>query len=144
MAHRWFGQRQTWPHATRQPAAISGQKSFDKNQAGHKEKSRASSSLPADWRLRTCGLCGGACTPPGSTGRARQKLLRDGKRHPGNSLSMRKFDFVAKRKRIFHPNCAQCGVPMWLSHIDDGTPEHQRTFECPRCERVAIRIVKDC
>jgi hypothetical protein len=68
---------------------------------------------------------------------APQKLLWDGK-------VMRKSDFIVKRKRIFHPNCAHCSVPMWLSQIDDEMPDHQRTFECPQCERVAIRIVKDC
>ena len=57
--------------------------------------------------------------------------------------SMRKSDFTTKPKRIFHPKCANCDVPMWLSQIENDMPDdHRRTFECPLCERVAIRVVK--
>lgn len=57
--------------------------------------------------------------------------------------AMRKSEFVSIPKRIPHPKCANCGVQMWLSRIEpDTSNDYRRTFECLRCESVAIRIVK--
>jgi DNA-directed RNA polymerase subunit RPC12/RpoP len=45
-------------------------------------------------------------------------------------------------KGIFHPRCADCGAHMWHSRIDPRTSDrHERTFECPRCGNVAVRVV---
>jgi len=54
---------------------------------------------------------------------------------------MRRYEVIPKR--IFHPRCAECGAHMWLSRIEPhAADQHQRTFECPRCGSVAIRVVK--
>ena len=46
---------------------------------------------------------------------------------------------------IAHPQCNNCGVPMWLARIEPylGKPNHdKRTFECPACAAVIAEIVK--
>jgi len=45
-------------------------------------------------------------------------------------------------RRIFHPRCAECGAHMWLSRIESGDLDQRRTFECPPCGSVAVRVVR--
>ena len=46
-------------------------------------------------------------------------------------------------KEIEHPDCANCGAPMWLIRVEPDEPDHdRRTFECQACGNSKIEIVK--
>ncbi len=55
---------------------------------------------------------------------------------------MRPFEAILREQIIGHPACESCGAPMWLTCIEPDRPDHdKRTFECPRCQHVMIRVV---
>jgi hypothetical protein len=45
--------------------------------------------------------------------------------------------------RVGFPKCPDCGVEMWLCHVEPDTRDHDlRTFECPRCQHSMSDVVK--
>jgi DNA-directed RNA polymerase subunit RPC12/RpoP len=34
------------------------------------------------------------------------------------------------------PTCPKCGRKMWLTLVVPDSPDHDRAFECPECDRV--------
>jgi len=40
-----------------------------------------------------------------------------------------------------HPNCATCGVPMWLVKVEFGEIADRQEFECKVCDRMARKTV---
>ena len=57
--------------------------------------------------------------------------------------SMRKHDILPQQRIIGRPFCEVCKSQMWLACIEPDVPGHdRRTFECPGCPNVTVRIVK--
>jgi hypothetical protein len=56
---------------------------------------------------------------------------------------MRKHEILPQRRIIGRPFCELCKSQMWLACIEPDEPGHdKRTFECPGCPNVTVRIVK--
>ena len=56
---------------------------------------------------------------------------------------MRKHEILPQQRIIGRPFCELCKSQMWLACIEPDEPGHdRRTFECPGCPNVAVRIVK--
>ena len=57
--------------------------------------------------------------------------------------SMRKHEILPQQRIIGRPFCELCKSQMWLACIEPDEPGHdRRTFECPGCPNVTVRIVK--
>jgi hypothetical protein len=56
---------------------------------------------------------------------------------------MRKHEILPQQRIIGRPFCELCKSQMWLACIEPDEPGHdKRTFECPGCPNVTVRIVK--
>src|SRR5262249_52882368 len=56
---------------------------------------------------------------------------------------MRKHEVLPQQRIIGRPFCELCKSQMWLASIEPDEPGHdRRTFECPGCPNVTVRIVK--
>ena len=56
---------------------------------------------------------------------------------------MRKIEFVPHPRLLATPRCESCGQSTWLVAIEPDSPDHdKRTFECPRCQEVVVKVVK--
>ena len=56
---------------------------------------------------------------------------------------MRLNGSIPSKQDIHHPNCPNCGTPMWLARIEPDKPGHdKRIFECPVCDRSITEVVK--
>jgi hypothetical protein len=56
---------------------------------------------------------------------------------------MRKYEILPQQRIIGRPFCEVCKSQMWLAYIEPDEPGHdRRTFECPTCPNVTVRIVK--
>jgi hypothetical protein len=56
---------------------------------------------------------------------------------------MRKHEILPQQRIIGRPFCELCKSQMWLACIEPDEPGHdRRTFECPGCPNVTVRIVK--
>jgi hypothetical protein len=56
---------------------------------------------------------------------------------------MRQSEAARQSFDIDLPRCETCGALTWLASIEPEKPDHdRRTFECPRCQHVMIRICK--
>ena len=56
---------------------------------------------------------------------------------------MREVSLHSDPPNVEHPRCTQCGVPMWLTRLEPGKPDHdKRTFECKACVASVTEIVK--
>jgi hypothetical protein len=56
---------------------------------------------------------------------------------------MRKHEILPQQRIIGRPFCEVCKSQMWLAYIEPDEPGHdRRTFECPTCPNVTVRIVK--
>jgi hypothetical protein len=56
---------------------------------------------------------------------------------------MRKDQTLPQQRIIGRPFCDVCNAQMWLAYIEPDAAEHdKRTFECPVCPNVTVRIVK--
>ena len=54
--------------------------------------------------------------------------------------AMRLNGSISSNQDIRHPNCPNCGTPMWLAGIEPDKPgQDKRTFECPACESLSYR-----
>ena len=57
--------------------------------------------------------------------------------------SMRKDEILPQQRVVGSPFCELCKSQMWLACIEPDEPGHdKRTFECPGCPNVTVRIVK--
>src|SRR4030095_13278164 len=57
--------------------------------------------------------------------------------------SMRKHEILPQQRIIGRPFCEVCKSQMWLAYTEPDEPGHdRRTFECPTCPNVTVRIVK--
>ena len=57
--------------------------------------------------------------------------------------SMRKHEILPQQRIIGRPFCEMCKSQMWLACIEPDQPGYdRRTFECPGCPNVTVRIVK--
>ena len=60
-----------------------------------------------------------------------------------NITIMRKIKFVPDPRLLATPRCESCGESTWLVAIEPDSPDHdKRTFECPRCQDVVVKVVK--
>jgi len=56
---------------------------------------------------------------------------------------MRKHEILPQQRIIGRPFCELCKSQMWLACIEPDEPGYdRRTFECPACPNVTVRIVK--
>jgi hypothetical protein len=56
---------------------------------------------------------------------------------------MRKHEILPQQRIIGRPFCELCKSQMWLACIEPDEPGYdRRTFECPGCPNVTVRIVK--
>ena len=56
---------------------------------------------------------------------------------------MRKDQTLPQQRIIGRPFCEFCKSQMWLACIEPDEVDHdKRTFECPACPNVTVRIVK--
>ena len=56
---------------------------------------------------------------------------------------MRKDQTLPQQRIIGRPFCEFCKSQMWLACIEPDEADHdKRTFECPACPNVTVRIVK--
>jgi len=56
---------------------------------------------------------------------------------------MRKHEILPQQRIIGRPFCEMCKSQMWLACIEPDQPGYdRRTFECPGCPNVTVRIVK--
>jgi hypothetical protein len=56
---------------------------------------------------------------------------------------MRKDQTLPQQRIIGRPFCEVCKAQMWLAYIEPDAADHdKRTFECPVCPNVTVRIVK--
>jgi hypothetical protein len=53
---------------------------------------------------------------------------------------MRKHEILPQQRIIGRPFCELCKSQMWLACIEPD--DDKRTFECPGCPNVTVRIVK--
>ena len=57
--------------------------------------------------------------------------------------SMRNHEILPQQRIIGRPFCELCKSQMWLACIEPDEPGHdRRTFECPGCPNITVRIVK--
>ena len=57
--------------------------------------------------------------------------------------SMRKQEILPQQRIIGRPFCELCKSQMWLACVEPDEPGHdKRTFECPGCPNVTVRIVR--
>ena len=65
------------------------------------------------------------------------------RRQPFKRCSMRKDQILPRQRIIGRPFCELCKAQMWLACIEPVDPDHdKRTFECPVCPNIAVRVVK--
>jgi hypothetical protein len=56
---------------------------------------------------------------------------------------MRRDQILPQQRIIGRPFCEVCKSQMWLACIEPHDPDHdKRTFECPACPNMTVRIVK--
>jgi hypothetical protein len=56
---------------------------------------------------------------------------------------MRKDQILPQQRIIGRPFCEFCKSQMWLACIEPDEPDHdRRTFECPVCPNVTVKVVK--
>ncbi|HET9801090.1 MAG TPA: hypothetical protein VFP82_05335 [Chthoniobacterales bacterium] len=56
---------------------------------------------------------------------------------------MRKDQSLPQQRIIGRPFCEICRSQMWLACIEPDAPNHdKRTFECPVCPNITVKIVK--
>lgn len=56
---------------------------------------------------------------------------------------MRRDQILPQQRIIGRPFCDVCKSQMWLASIEPAVPDHdKRTFECPACPNIVVRIVK--
>src|SRR5262249_20586690 len=55
---------------------------------------------------------------------------------------MRRDQILPQQRIIGRPFCEVCKSQMWLACIEPYDPDHKRTFECPACPNMTVRIVK--
>jgi len=56
---------------------------------------------------------------------------------------MRRDQILPQQRIIGRPFCELCKSQMWLACIEPDGPDHdKRTFECPACPNISVRIVK--
>jgi hypothetical protein len=56
---------------------------------------------------------------------------------------MRKDQNLPQQRIIGRPFCAVCKAQMWLACIEPDKPDYdKRTFECPVCPSVTVKVVK--
>src|SRR5262249_26723274 len=56
---------------------------------------------------------------------------------------MRNHEILPQQRILGRPFCELCKSQMWLACIEPDEPGHdRRTFECPGCPNVTVRIVK--
>src|SRR5215471_3323130 len=56
---------------------------------------------------------------------------------------MRKDHILPQQRIIGRPFCEFCKAQMWLACIEPDEPDHdKRTFECPMCPNITVRVVK--
>src|SRR5262249_51355166 len=57
--------------------------------------------------------------------------------------NMRKYEILPQQRLIGRPFCELCKSQMWFACIEPDEPGYdRRTFECPACPNVTVRIVK--
>src|SRR5262245_31403852 len=57
--------------------------------------------------------------------------------------SMPRDQSIPQQPIIGSPFCELCKSQMWLACIEPHDPDHdKRTFECPACPNITVRIVK--
>ena len=55
---------------------------------------------------------------------------------------VRSYQAFPQLRMINQPYCAACDTPMWLISIEPDRAGHdRRTFECPRCQEVTVKVV---
>ena len=61
----------------------------------------------------------------------------------GNITIMRKIELFRTRDYWQRPAVKAAGQSTWLVAIEPDSPDHdKRTFECPRCQDVVVKVVK--
>ena len=56
---------------------------------------------------------------------------------------MRKDQNLPQQRIIGRPFCEVCKAQMWLACIEPDKPDYdKRTFECPVCPNVTVKVVK--
>lgn len=56
---------------------------------------------------------------------------------------MRRDQILPQQRIIGRPFCEVCKSQMWLACIEPHDADHEkRTFECPGCPNMTVRIVK--
>jgi len=56
---------------------------------------------------------------------------------------MRKDQILPQQRVIGRPFCEFCKAQMWLACIEPDEPDHdKRTFKCPVCPNITVRVVK--
>jgi hypothetical protein len=56
---------------------------------------------------------------------------------------MRKDQNLPQQRIIGRPFCGVCKAQMWLACIEPDKPDYdKRTFECPVCSNVTVKVVK--
>ena len=56
---------------------------------------------------------------------------------------MRKDQILPQQRIIGRPFCDFCRAQMWLACIEPDKPDHdKRTFECPMCPNITVKVVK--
>jgi formamidopyrimidine-DNA glycosylase len=60
-----------------------------------------------------------------------------------DSSTVLRFNFSMTVDDRKDPPCPDCGCMMWLKQIEPDKPgQDERTFECPRCQRVESFVVE--
>jgi hypothetical protein len=66
-----------------------------------------------------------------------------GRANDREEMSMRRDQILPQQRIIGRPFCEVCKSQMWLACIEPHDPDHdKRTFECPACPNITVRIVK--
>ena len=56
---------------------------------------------------------------------------------------MRKDQNLPQQRIIGRPFCEVCKAQLWLAFIEPDKPDYdKRTFECPVCPNVIVKVVK--
>jgi hypothetical protein len=60
-----------------------------------------------------------------------------------NEAGVRKDQNFPQQRIIGRPFCEVCKAQMWLACIEPDNPDYdKRTFECPVCPNVTVKVVK--
>ena len=85
----------------------------------------------------------GYCREENQSALLTQAAFSCGSRFGTQRCSMRKHEILPQQRIIGRPFCELCKSQMWLACIEPDEPGHdKRTFECPGCPNVTVRIVK--